>query len=808
MEALLNASLTSEKLTQTVGGASHSWPLLSVGDKAKVRLRFTHRVEDAEVAKRGVNVQNVFAAIGLVDVRPSSGKVQLKIGGGAAVEGTNVTAEIAFDADEAAWATALNDLTVVGGGGTYGAASVTLDNGSVIVVFAGAVASVPITVHTNTLAPTSLVRIYSQLQNGVVEHEIRLIVAPWEFTETFWREEPRPPYIERVQGGDSEAGLNEIQRLVIPSDFEASYRIYREMAASGVLIPADDAEGIAAALEHLADADGEFIVTETDADTARIEFAGSMGATPFDLLTVLPFDAPEGDITFVLNLDRFAVYQALRASDNVAAILQIRVAYLDDQDEPQVWSHVGAVTIQRGLIWAGMASGSDVDWLRFVANRSFLYRNPGSVVTGYQSVTRTIGGGTGIYEITHDLNARNLIYTAATNPTPGTKLVEGRDFEIDDETLGGFRLTLKEGGLYSNLDPEDEENDIPEEDAIVLTFLAPLDRSALAKHGHKMAQIEGLVDAFADALARIAALEAAQGGGDLVAVDPASPVIVRVLPSVWRILRSRTLPPAPSTLSAFSLAGLRDAAFLPAVHDAASEALPVPLPDPAADHKGKVYLAGADMEDFPGGGLRSGDFASCTGLDGEWYRVRRGTDSGSSYYPTAYEVELFREFISADELPLKSTMTLSFGIEAMMAPPLRRPRDRESVAVHWKLFVQVGAINRDASPGTPGSNLDSVTWADPVIETRIELTPVPKTARFAVAVHRPSSGPLTLKTTVLRNITSGTAPASANFAIRGWLGHFDVDDVALDPRGLAIVRGLNVGLDGNVDASLGKIIIS
>ncbi|MGE0412009.1 MAG: hypothetical protein AB7I98_03940 [Verrucomicrobiales bacterium] len=805
METLLHGSLTSEKVSASVGGGNFVWPSLSVEDTIKVRLRFTHRIDDGETLKRGVNVQNVFAGVGLVDVRPSEGALKLKIGNGAVGE-TNVTADIDFDAEASEWAAAINALAVVGEGGTYGAASVRSDNGSMIVVFAGEVAAVPITVQESTLAPKSLVRIYAQLNEGKIEHEIRLIVAPWEFTETFWREEPKPPFIERVEAGNDETGLNEVQRLVIPSEFEASYRIFRAGVPSGVLIPADDADGIAAALVRLADEGGEFSVTETDADTARIEFGGTMAATPQDLLTVQVYDAPEGDLTFMLNLDRWSVYQALRASDNVAAVIQIRVAYLDDQGEPQVWSHIGGVTIQRGLIWAGMAAGSDVDWLRFVANRTFLYRNPGSVVTGYQSVTRTIGGGTGIYEITHDLNARNLIYTAATNPTPGTKLVEGRDFEIDDETLGGFRLTLKEGGLFTNLDPEDEENDIPAEGGIVLTFLAPLDRSALANHGHTMAQIEGLVEAFAAALARIEALETAQGGGNLISRDPAAPLIVRTLPTVWRVLRSRVLPSRPSSLAAFDASSLRDAALLPALHDAATEALPLPLPEPGGDNKGKVFLAGEAVEDFPDGGLRAGDFAACT--DGEWFRVAKSASGESSYYPVAYEVELFREFISADELALKSALTLRFGFEAMMASPKRRPRDRESLAVHWYLFVAVGSIVRDASPGTPGSNLDSVTWADPVIETRIEVTPIPKASRFGIEIQRSGAGVLSLKTTVLRNTTGGVAPASANFALRGWLGRFDVDDKALDPRGLVLLRGLDVGLDGETDASLGKIIIS
>lgn len=129
------------------------------------------------------------------------------------------------------------------------------------------------------------------------------------------------------------------------------------------------------------------------------------------------------------------------------------------------------------------------------------------------------------------------------------------------------------------------------------------------------------------------------------------------------------------------------------------------------------------------------------------------------------------------------------------------------MVAHWQVIVEIGAINRDATPGTPGSNLDSVTWAAPVIASRLELTPVPKPARFALRIARDANGDLTLEKTVYRSTTAGTAPAGANFAVRARLGLFDIDDQATEPKGLVLVRGLEVGMDGQQEPGLGRVRI-
>ena len=118
-----------------------------------------------------------------------------------------------------------------------------------------------------------------------------------------------------------------------------------------------------------------------------------------------------------------------------------------------------------------------------------------------------------------------------------------------------------------------------------------------------------------------------------------------------------------------------------------------------------------------------------------------------------------------------------------------------------------GTVHRDTTPGTPGRKLDSVTWTAPVIASRLELTPVPKPTRFALRIARDANGDLTLEKTVYRTTTAGTAPASANFAVRARLGRFEVDDQATDPKGLVLVRGLDVGLDGQQKPGLGRVRI-
>ena len=398
----------------------------------------------------------------------------------------------------------------------------------------------------------------------------------------------------------------------------------------------------------------------------------------------------------------------------------------------------------------------------------------------------------------HNLHSDDVGVIVRENQSGGAALVLGTDYSVIFDGEDNATITLL--GDYASTPPATN--------GLLALFIDYNQTSAHDVHTHEMGQIIGLLATLAAQAARITALETALGGGLLVAKETTVPGITRPLRPVWRVLRSRTVPPVPSSLAAFSLAGagLRESRLLPAVHDAATEELPLPLPQPSNSHQARVFLAGSAVEDFPGGPLRVGDLAACDGR--EWYQVRKETTGESSYYPVPFELELFREIISEAEFTAKSVCTLAFGFEAMMLPPARNLRDRETVAAHWELIVEFGTLVREAVPGTPGSNLTMVTWAAPVIATRIELASVPKAARFAVEITKAANGTLTAKRTIYRATDSCTAPAAPTFAVRARLGRFDIGNVAPDPKGLILLRGLDVGLGGETDQELGKVIIS
>jgi hypothetical protein len=346
--------------------------------------------------------------------------------------------------------------------------------------------------------------------------------------------------------------------------------------------------------------------------------------------------------------------------------------------------------------------------------------------------------------------------------------------------------------------------------AVVSTYGRP---ATYQKHNHPIAEITGLQTELDAIDARLDALEAmGPANVPFVRTTTTGVAISRALLPVWRVLRARTQPPRVDTLLGYAPYSLQEAPprpsrLLPAVHDASTEALPAaPLPAPADSYKGRVFSTSADRADFPGG-LKNGDFAACDGR--EWYRVKKAVNSESSYYPTAYDLELFRIAVNEDQLTTKSVAELLFGFEVAYFPDVRNERDRRT-GITWTLFLEIGTATADTTPGTPGTNLDTF-FASPitVIEREIEVTETPGQHRFGVKVARDGAGDLTVTPVAYRKeLATVSAPSSANFVIRGRLGRFDTEDLPIDAKGLIAVRGLDVGLDGQVDTTLGRLSIS
>jgi hypothetical protein len=331
-------------------------------------------------------------------------------------------------------------------------------------------------------------------------------------------------------------------------------------------------------------------------------------------------------------------------------------------------------------------------------------------------------------------------------------------------------------------------------------------------HTHTIAEVTGLQAALDAIDARLLALESGDFPGNAPApTSRLTGMITRHLPRVWKIPRARTLPADPGTLrdwNAFAEGSpLRDLRLLPAVHVASGsiEVLAPILPAADATYRDRVFYSAIERPDFPGGTLPAGAYAACDGRD--WYRVRRETDAETTWYPTLFEVELFRLSISPDELALRTRLEMAFGFEAALLAPLRRPGERRAVG-RYSLIIERGVRSSDASPATTGSNIDT-HFTSPVILAQhdFDVTEVPVAKRFGISISRNGAGVIAAEVTNMMSPMTVSAPATADFVLRARLARPDFEDLPLDARGVLPIRGLDVGLDGKADSALGLYTI-
>jgi hypothetical protein len=333
-------------------------------------------------------------------------------------------------------------------------------------------------------------------------------------------------------------------------------------------------------------------------------------------------------------------------------------------------------------------------------------------------------------------------------------------------------------------------------------------------HTHPIAEITGLQAILDAQSAAIAALQAT--AGNLGAINNAgltSGKLTRSLGSYFAMPGVAILPEAPGALLGWNPYALPLNPLLPArlqgaVHllAASVENLPTPLPAASSTYVGRVFTTATARTDFPKGGLLAGDHAACDGRT--WYRVARN-GSETTWYPQAYELELFRFAVTTDDLVTGSVLDLNFGIEAALFTAAARERTRRS-GMRWTLLVEYGTQTADSTPATTGANLDTYFSAPTtMLSYTLYLSEKPWNGRFGITVTRPSAGAITATATkMFKTAAALAAPSTGNFAIRARLTRGDVEDAPTDPKGLIAVRGFDVGGDGQPDDTLGKYSIT
>lgn len=854
MDALLYASLTRQNLSETLGGGNFSFPDFVAGGSLHLGLRFTHR-RDAKESVRALDLVDVIAAVGSLDARPASGTTRIKLGNGSQSNGANTTAELDVeDLTAAGIVAAISALSQVGGvGDPYPTPTGEDADGTVRLTFPGATEPVVISLVNNELDPISMLRVATWEAGDEIIHDLRFIQTPAAISREFEERVPPAPTISRHQaGGDTDGDTRtEIQILTRPPEFNGVFQIERDSIRSGLLSKADGVAQIKAALDPLADSKGYFEVTNPQASEAFIYFRGSMDGTGHDLLEVHVARTPTPDAWILLDFDHAEFYGLLAEKDNVAVPLHVRVLYRDEVDENVIhkadW--VLNARAKRGLLWEGLESRARIDFLR-PPGVSYVPVAVGATITGNQHLVAAFPEngdvGSDAFVFTHDLDSEDGHISVRVNATPGAKLVEGLDFEVEYLDADSFELTLLPGRHFHSSEviyPADPEkfyladgSDVDALGYLSLTYTTAGPRSALLDHTQEIESVNELPETLADLAARLLSVENRLASGSArvtVNADESGnfgiwtpPPFQLAFPLSERRRDSITAWPD-------SLLGLLDLKYrgrplirgragslLPAVHDATVENLSSLSPAYPAlgNYSARVFennTSGAIV--IPGKGGRPaetvavGEYLTCNGVC--WYKVekqqsRTGSNpyessdysssssesawavTESTYYPSAFVHELFRFSVGANVLTDGREFYFPFAFEAALL--------EANTNAQIALEVRFGRRTSAATPGTPGENLESFVWRDPSLVQRIDLGAQPTAHVFGVRVTREADADEALGYRLECEVEKyGTAevsfpPESAEFWIQGRLLNFDTLNAPTSPEGIFAVSGLTL----------------
>jgi hypothetical protein len=186
-----------------------------------------------------------------------------------------------------------------------------------------------------------------------------------------------------------------------------------------------------------------------------------------------------------------------------------------------------------------------------------------------------------------------------------------------------------------------------------------------------------------------------------------------------------------------------------------------------------------------GGGLRSAKVATggFYGTDGRaWYALSQ-EGATNSYFPAAYERELFMFHVNEKQLRAGGALEIAFALDLATA--------RANTKAQVLLVVEVGAAPQEDEPDPTGQNLLNVTWvATPLLQQRLIAGPTPVKHLFGARVTRDAAGTTMAAHALLYGEWEGgaQAPAGADFAIRARLVQWDVEDAVADARGYLAYR--------------------
>ena len=750
-------------------------PELTFGESLTLALRFYKNTEGSEI-EATLDVSSLKASIGAVDARPAGGQFAIKIGT-APSGGTNTTAALDFNIPASNLKSALN---AVAAHATYGDARVVFTSDSWLIFFGDQSQQVPLTVVNNGMWPVSYGRINAWQVDGKWVHELRLTQAPVAFTSSHDVVLPPAPEISRLQAGGSDASTywNEIQQLYIPPEFRGAYLVKMGYAKTTLLSRDDGIDTIQTALQALGA--NCFKVTLPLSNKPAIEFIGDYAGLSQDLLIAQVEQAPAGDLTFTLALDRAELAAMLRTEASVTLPLEIRIVGTDDGGfAGELVALTLDVTINRPVIFPELEERPVIDWLRPTSPKSYIPFGSDNILTGQHYYRHPVGDGMATeFAVAHGLASEDVFVVVRENASGGRQLVDGTDFSATIDSDSQVTVTALAGAPATNA----WAVIVVSAQSVAawasgLTVTVP---QVVAGGGYPA------LAAFMDDIgSRVTTLEGILPSTGPGATTTQASGIDIALPETKDILFFKGT--AAELKAAFGDTGAdasllgRAPLLLPAVHDASSTAhASGTMPAPAADTvwqntTGATLAMGRGI--YGGNVPDDGFFAS----DGRILYAVDHSGTSTSYFPTGFDRELFRIFVNEKMLCINRTLDVEFGLALQLLAATSNAQ--------WMLVIEHGSAPSQSSPATTAMNLENIEWeAVPLLAQRLILTGNRQTHSFGARIKRSlvSSADTITADTLLYGIWSGAnslAPATANFALRARLVQFDTENaLASDAR--------------------------
>ena len=767
MKQLVSLNLTTR--------TASSWtpPELYFGESLTLALRLFKNSDGQEI-DAGITVSSLKASIGHVDTRPAGGQFAIKIGT-APSDGTNTTAAMEFNTSASNLQARLN---AVAAHAAYGDAKVIFSNDSWLIFFGDQSAQVPMTVVNNGLWPVSFGRINAWQVDGKWVHELRLTQAPVAFTSTHDTVLPPAPAITRIQGGGTDGTFvwNEIQQLYVPPEFLGSYIRKKGYGKTAQLSNQDGIDAIQTALQALGA--NCWNVTLPLSNKPAIEFIGDYAGVAQDLLIAQVEQAPAGDTTFTLALDRAELATMLRREGDVTLPLEIRISGTDESGftGEQIALSLN-VTIRRPVIFPELEERPVTDWLVPASPKTYKPFGTGTILTGQHYYQIAVGDGEATtFAITTGLGTEAVFVFGRENHSGGRQLVNGADFSVTIDSDNQVTVTALTGApaatawafiIVSAETVAAWAND--------LTVTVP---QVLAGGGYPS------LTTFMDNIgSRVSVLEGILPSTGLAASTSQASGIEIALPKTQEVLFFKGDATKLFGADGVDLTQLgRAPLMLPAVHKATPTAYPSgDLPAIAADSVWQ-NTTGSALE--MGRGIYGGRVAN-NGFFASDGRVRYAADhagTSTSYFPTGFERELWRIFVNDKMLRVNRTLDVQFGLALQLL--------NATSNAQWLLVIEQGTAPQDTTPATPAANLQNIVWSDtPCLSQRLILTGNRQTHSFGARIKRSlvSLADTITMDTLLYGVWEGAnsaAPSGANFALRARLIEFDTENaLASDARG-------------------------